>query len=347
MKKYILLVLAAFLLACLIGGGILRQWERKGKIRWEWSPTETAIKTRSIDRIIRELIPDSGQIYGKWEVLARQEDPVEWEYAEGYNLNPRLGKVQLVWNDGQPVPGAWNILLKGKDDKGYKSFGISNDSISDIENGVLPIQLKEGEEVELLTIEKGRQLPFVNKKAHYELYSVRLNGKAPAQLLIEYPGENNGHTLSIYGEVADFEDCWEKVWASYDDVFKYKELEKFEQPYFDGEYHFRDFAAWLESSMEDITNFYEYYFGNTLFGGMEIQFIIEKDGSITNIYSNYHTTWFFGASREPSTEQWQIIERYKKILDSHVLKSNGKWKPGRIHGKSVRTLYEWNGIWYI
>ena len=135
-------------------------------------------------------------------------------------------------------------------------------------------------------------------------------GFRSAQLLIEYPGENNGHTLSIYGEVADFEDCWEKVWASYDDVFKYKELEKFEQPYFDGEYHFRDFAAWLESSMEDITNFYEYYFGNTLFGGMEIQFIIEKDGSITNIYSNYHTTWFFGASREPSTEQWQIIERY-------------------------------------
>lgn len=82
MKKYILLASAAFLLACLIGGGTIRQLERKGKIRLEWSPTATAIKTRSIDRIIRELIPDSGQIYGKWEVLAHQEDPVEWEYVE-------------------------------------------------------------------------------------------------------------------------------------------------------------------------------------------------------------------------------------------------------------------------
>lgn len=348
MKKYILPALAAFLLACLIGGGTIRHLERRGKIRLEWDPTATAIKTRSIDRVIRELIPDSGRIYGKWEVLARQEDPVEWEYAENLPIAPRFGKVQLVWNDGRPIPGDWNILLKSYDDEGYKSFGISHDSIFDIEPGILPIQLQEGEKVELIPIEKDRQLPFVNKKAHYELYSVRLNGKAPAQLLVEWPGENNGHTLSIYGEVANIEELWDPQ----DDVFGYDELKKFEQPNFNGESHTRnwrgdvlvgwgDFEAWLEETMEPVTTLYESILKYPpLFGGMETNFIIEKNGFVTNINSRHYTIFFYGASREPSGEQFEIIEKYKKLFNSYVLQSNGKWKPGKIHGKPVRTRYE-------
>ncbi len=81
MKKYILLSLAAFILACLIGGGIVWRLKTKGKIKFKWN-TEADNQALTLDQLIRELIPDSGQIYGKWEVLARQEDPVEWEYEK-------------------------------------------------------------------------------------------------------------------------------------------------------------------------------------------------------------------------------------------------------------------------
>lgn len=331
MKKYILLASAAFLLACLIGGGTIRQLERKGKIRLEWSPTATAIKTRSIDRIIRELIPDSGQIYGKWEVLAHQEDPVEWEYVEGHDIEPRFGKVQLVWNDGRPIPDDWNILLNGFYYEGYKSFGISHDSIFDIAPGGLPIQLQEGEEVELIPIEKDRQLPFVNKKAHYELYSVRLNGKAPAQLLVEWPGENNGHTLSIYGEAANTE----KLWASYDDLFSYHQFGNFTMPYF-----FEVFDRWLRNSMEVYTNWCKYYIGHELFCDICTNFIIEKDGSITDINSHHSLSHLEAFANSP------IVKAYIKEFNRQILKSAEKWEPVKIQGKPIRIRLDYrDGDW--
>lgn len=260
MKKYILLSLSAFILACLIVGGIVWRLETKGKIKFK-----SDNQALTLDHLIRELIPDSGQIYGKWEVLARQEDPVEWEYenSQGAKIYPRIGTVKLVRNDNKPIPGHWDILLKGKgmDPCGYKLFGISHDSIFDIDPKVLPVKLQKGELAELLPLKKGQQLPFVNKKAHYELYSVQLKGKAPAQLLIEWPGENNGHTFSIYGETS----ASEKLWDFNDDVFDYPSFcPQIQQPLFPRGIFF---MWWLEN-------------GNSK--PLPVDLIIEKNGRATS-----------------------------------------------------------------
>lgn len=319
MKKYILLSLSAFMLACLIVGGIVWRLETKGKIKFGWNP-KTDNKALTLDRLIRELIPDSGQIYGKWEVLARQEDPVEWEYEKKQeaNLNPRIGTVKLIRDNGKPISGHWDILLKkGEWGEGYKLFGISHDSIFDIDPKVLPVKLQKGEQAELQPLKKGQQLPFVNKKAHYELYSVQLKGKAPAQLLIEWPGENNGHTFSIYGETSDSE----KLWTPDDDVFEYEDFKNQNK----------------QIQLPSCSNFNEDDLGYTTGG-----FTIEKNGSITNIECEAINLY---GNRAYSEEERQEIEREMKQAKRDALrslKSMPKWKPGKIKGNSIRVRYNFN-----
>lgn len=312
MKKYILLSLSAFILACLIGGGIVWRLETKGKIKFKWNP-EAENQALTLDRLIRELIPDSGQIYGKWEVLARQEDPVEWEYenSQGAQIWPRIGTVKLVGEDNKPIPGYWDILLKEDEwGEGYKLFGISHDSVFDIDPKVFPVKLQKGEQAELLPLKKGQHLPFVNKKAHYELYSVQLKDKAPAQLLIEWPDENNGHTFSIYGEASAIEELWNPD----DDVFGYGALKTqnkqiVQPPLFSkGNWH----KWWRDISHS------RFDFGCNIWGR---HFIIEKNGTITNITP-------LGHYNEDENEE------YNKCF-----KNMPQWKPGKIKGKPVRSQY--------
>ncbi|MCM1030030.1 MAG: hypothetical protein NC410_01115 [Oscillibacter sp.] len=310
MKKYILIFLSAFILACLIVGGIVWRLETKGKIKFK-----SDNQALTLDRLIRELIPDSGQIYGKWEVLARQEDPVEWEYEKKQeaNLNPRIGTVKLIRDNGKPISGHWDILLKkGEWGEGYKLFGISHDSIFDIDPKVFPVKLQKGEQAELLSLKKGQQLPFVNKKAHYDLYSVQLKGKAPAQLLIEWPGENNGHTFSIYGEASDSE----KLWNPDDDVFEYEDFKNQNK----------------QIQLPSCSNFNEDDFGFYTHGG----FTIEKNGAITNI--KCEATWLYG-QKEYLYEETEHERRQAKRDALRILKSMPKWKPGKIKGKPVRVRY--------
>ena len=314
MKKYILLSLSAFILACLIGGGIVWRLETKGKIKFKWNP-DADNQALTLDRLIRELIPGSGQIYGKWDVLARQEDPVDWEYedSQGYHINPRIGSVKLVGEDNKPIPGHWDILLNKYWKNGYKLFGISHDSIFDIDPQVFPIKLQEGEQAELLPLKKGQRLPFVNKKAHYELYSVQLKDKAPAQLLIEWPGENNGHTFSIYGEASAVEELWDPD----DDIFEYKDLKNrnkqiVQLPLFSK-------GDWFEWYWNDLANYLD-------FGCLRMSrhFIIEKNGTITNL-TNPDDIYKY-------TEDYQEAFFYMK-------KNMPLWKPGKIKGKPVRVRF--------
>ncbi|WP_251621360.1 hypothetical protein [Odoribacter lunatus] len=322
MKKYILLSLSAFILACLIGGGIVWRLETKGKIKFKWN-SEANNQALTLDRLIRELIPDSGQIYGKWDVLAQQEDPVDWEYenSQGAQIWPRIGTVKLVGNDNKPIPGYWDILLKEKDTwypEGYKLFGISHDSIFDIAPQVFPIKLQEGEQAELLPLKKGKRLPFVNKKALYELYSVQLKGKAPAQLLIEWPGENNGHTFNIYGETSAIE----KLWDPSDDVFEFKDLKNQNK-----QIQAPSCSSFDKDDLEYTTR-----------GG----FTIEKNGSITNI--ECEAKYLYG-NRTYSEEETQEIEQEMEQAKRdalRILKSMPKWKPGKIKGKSVRVRYNFD-----
>ncbi len=310
MKKYILLSLLAFILACLILCGIIWRLETKEKIKFRWN-SEADSKALTLDRLIRELIPDAGQTSGKWEVLARQEDPVDWKYedSQGFHFNPRIGTVKLVGDDGKPIPGHGDILLKG--DAGYTLFGISHDSIFDIDPKVFPVKLQKGEQAELLPLKKGQQLPFVNKKAHYELYSVQLKGKAPAQLLIEWPGENNKHVLSIYG--SNFSST--KKWDPNDDVFEYTELVKrrhIQLPLFSK----GDWKEWWKHAWE-----FE------KLGIASGSFIIEKNGTIINITFNYHRYYN------------SIYKEQAETYFSYILKNMPQWMPGKINGKPIRVRY--------
>lgn len=313
MKKYILLSLLAFILACLILCGIIWRLETKEKIKFRWN-SEADSKALTLDRLIRELIPDAGQTSGKWEVLARQEDPVDWKYedSQGFHFNPRIGTVKLVGDDGKPIPGHGDILLKG--DAGYTLFGISHDSIFDIDPKVFPVKLQKGEQAELLPLKKGQQLPFVNKKAHYELYSVQLKGKAPAQLLIEWPGENNGYTFSIYGEASAVKGLWDPD----DDVFEYNNLKEQNKQI-------------IQLPLFSKGDWFRWYWDSYILSYLDVgclrmsrHFIIEKNGTITNL-TNPEDIYTFS-------------EEYQKAF-FYLKKYMPRWKPGKIKGKPVRVRF--------
>ena len=293
MKKYILLFLSAFILACLIVGGIVWRLETKGKIKFK-----SDNQALTLDRLIRELIPDSGQIYGKWDVLARQEDPVEWEYEDCQrSFYPRIGTVKLVGDDNKPIPGHWDILLNGG-----KLFGISHDSIFDIDPKVFPVKLQKGEQAELLPLKKGQQLPFVNKKAHYELYAVKLKGKAPAQLLIEY-----GEASAVKG-----------LWDPDDDVFEYNNLKEQNKQI-------------IQLPLFSKGDWFRWYWDSYILSYLDVgclrmsrHFIIEKNGTITNL-TNPEDIYTFS-------------EEYQKAF-FYLKKYMPRWKPGKIKGKPVRVRF--------
>lgn len=332
-----LLCLSAFLLACLIGIGYL--WTEKDKFG-----SHSDVLT--IDELIRGLIRDTAYSDREWAayswaVFAQQEDPVKWENrynSEGrFLINPRVGSVALARNDGKPIPGEWDILLKSDFSEAYESihydfFAISHDSVFDIRPGELPIQLREGERADLLPPRPAEELPFINVNSPHDLYAVQLNGKELMELLIEWPCEANGHFLGIYGkEKNHYNNVWEILEfrgkgkdrgrfqgiCKTDDLFHVNWLQKHEQPVFSK----GSFDRWISKC----------------FAGEvpphSIEFHIEKDGSITHkkckaddtsCGMSYYSSW----DGPKETEENGV--RY--------LSEMPKWEPGKIKGKPVRVF---------
>ena len=316
-----LLCLSAFLLACLIGIGYVWRLEATGEAKFG-----SHSNVLTIDELIRGLIPDSTCSDEEWAIrswtaFARPEDPVKWENrynSQGEYLSvPRVGSVELTWNNRQVIPGDWDIILFRSD-----LFAISHDSIFDVQPGELPIQLQEGERADLLNPNPGVHLPFININSPHNLYFVQLKGKKPIELLIEWPCEVNGHFFGIYGKIKEKGKEIVEI-NERDDLFKMKELQKQEQPIFSE----GDFKEWWRNYV-----YPSYYKGSG-------NFIIEKNGSV--IQKQYYINHPFGVT-------WVLDDEEEKELDDlnkaakHALNKMPKWKPGKIKRIAIRVYYEFN-----
>lgn len=127
--------------------------------------------------------------------------------------------------------------------------------------------------------------------------------------------------------------------TTYVDVIKLAKMESAKLP---------KYKSGMPSVVQYITNNLRYpkeAEKNGVEAKVKIDFIVEKDGSLSNIVPSFTGVHFFDVnkmSQKTGISEQELIDHYGKLFQEEgirILSTMPKWKPGKLDDRTVRVKY--------